>query len=131
MNGKSLVLASSAGLATFLLVGAGVTIVFEQWIEFSLFVGIPAGLLAGVLAAGGVAFGLATEDPSRQRRIAGTVAGFSVAFLLSLGILVLVWNGGLTVSLGVSIVIGLAGAGFAYVRGRTGKQSNGQPAAAE
>lgn len=116
MTGKSVLLAVSAGLATFLLVGAAVTMVFEQWIEFSVFVGLPAGVLAGVLVGGGVAFGLAAKAPKRSQ-IAGTVAGFSIGFLLSLGILVLVWDGGVAVSLAVSISIGLLVAILAWLRG--------------
>lgn len=109
MNSKSLVLAASGGLATFLLVGGAVTAIIEQWIEFSLFIGIPVGLLAAVLAAGGVAIGL-SEDATTKQRIAKIVAGFSLGFLLSLAVLLLVWNGGITVSLGISIGIGLVAA---------------------
>lgn len=111
LDSKSLVLATSAGLAAFLLVGGTATAIFEQWIEFSLFIGIPIGLLAGVVAGGGVAAGLSEEASTRQR-IAKIVAGFSLGFLLSLAVLLLFWNGGMTVSLGISIAVGLVVAVF-------------------
>lgn len=106
MDVKSLVLAAGVGLATFLLVGGAVTAILEQWIEFSLFIGIPVGLLAGVLAAGGIAVGLSEEASTRQR-IAKIVAGFSLGFLLSLAVLLLIWNGGFTLTVGISIAVGL------------------------
>lgn len=109
MDSKSLFLAFGAGLATFLLVGGAVTALFEQWVEFSLFIGIPVGLLAAVVVAGGVAASLTADAPAKKRRIAGLVSGFSLGFLGALAALLLVWDGGVTASLGVSIVVGLAG----------------------
>jgi hypothetical protein len=113
MNSKSMFLTISAGLAAFLLVGGTVTAIFEQWIEFSLFIGIPIGLLAGVVAGGGVAAGLSEEASTRQR-IAKIVAGFSLGFLLSLAVLLLFWTGGVTVFLGISIAVGLVVAVLVY-----------------
>ena len=109
MDVKSLVLAAGVGLATFLLVGGAVTAIVEQWIEFSLFIGIPVGLLAAVVTAGSVAIGL-SEDATTKQRIAKIAAGFSLGFLLSLAVLLLFWNGGITVSLGISLGIGLVAA---------------------
>lgn len=42
------------GLTTLFIVGALVTTVAERFIEFSLFVGIPAGVLVGVIVMVGV-----------------------------------------------------------------------------
>jgi hypothetical protein len=109
MDSKSLFLAFGAGLATFLLVGGAVTALFEQWVEFSLFIGIPVGLLAAIVVAGGVGAGLTADAPATRRRIARLVSGFSLGFLGALAVLFLVWDGGVTASLGVAIVVGLAG----------------------
>ncbi|MBS3760239.1 hypothetical protein [Halodesulfurarchaeum sp.] len=109
MNGKSLLLTLSVGLTTFLLVGGAVTAIFEQWVEFSVFIGISVGLLAAAVAGGGVAVGL-SEEASNKKWIARIVAGFSLGFLLSLAVLLLLWNSGITVSLGISIAVGLVAA---------------------
>jgi len=81
MTFKTLGYAFAAGIATFLVVGVTLTELASVWTEFSLFVGLPAGIVAGGLVAAAVAFGLTDDTPSRQRRIAGSIAGFGVGFL--------------------------------------------------
>lgn len=119
MDLKSLILTASVALTAFLLVGGAVTAIFEQWIEFSLFVGIPVGLLAGVLAAGGVAMSRTADSPDTNRRIARLVSGFSIGFLGSIAVLLFVWNGGVVLTIGVSIAVGLLSAVLFDWRNRT------------
>ncbi|WP_415380962.1 hypothetical protein [Halosimplex sp. TS25] len=88
MRIRTLVLALAAGLAAFLAVGVAVTEVALRWIEFSLFVGLPVGLLAGVTAVALVITGLGTGVSHLRRRIAVTVATFGLAFLLVLAVTV-------------------------------------------
>ncbi|WP_436928040.1 hypothetical protein [Halosimplex amylolyticum] len=84
MRIRTLALALAAGLAAFLAVGVAVTEVALRWIEFSLFVGLPVGLLAGLTAVALVVVGLGTEASHLLRRIAVMFATFGVFFLLVL-----------------------------------------------
>ena len=115
MNLRTVGSALVAGAAALLVVGVVATeLGTAAGIEFSLFVGIPAGLAAGVAAAA-VVF-LRLEDPDRsRRRPAVALAGFGVAFFLAL--LVAAGGAGLrnSVALPVAAVVGLVGAGVAVV----------------
>ena len=116
MTLKSLGYALAAGLAVFLAVGVAVTELAGTWIDFSLFVGLPTGIVAGAAAAAVVAFGLSGGADLRLRRIAGGMAGFGVGFLLAvvgLGVL----GVGVVLSMGVAVVVGLVAAVVAYFRG--------------
>ncbi len=62
MTLKSVLVSLSLGIVAFLVVGILVTELVSPWIEFSLFVGIPAGIVAGVVVA------LATTLVRRRRR---------------------------------------------------------------
>ncbi|WP_459192632.1 hypothetical protein [Halosimplex sp. J119] len=88
MRLRTVAVALAAGLAAFLAVGAAVTEFALRWIEFSLFVGIPVGLLAGLTAIGLVIAGFGAEVSHLRRRIAVTVATSGVAFLLVLTVTV-------------------------------------------
>lgn len=83
MQARTVGLALAAGFAGFLVVGVAATEAVSGWIEFSVFVGIPAGFVAGAAAAA-VVF-LRLEDPAPgRRRPAIAVAGFGVGFVLAL-----------------------------------------------
>lgn len=125
MNVKSLTLAVAAGVAAFLVVGVAVTELTHPWIEFSLFLGIPAGLAAGAFVAAGVYLGLADDAPTRRRRIAGTFAGFGAGFLVALIVLGGVLNLGVTLALVAAGVVGLVVAAVAYLRGPNGDENAG------
>lgn len=84
MRLRGVVLALGAGLAAFLTVGAAATAVALQWIEYSLLVGVPVGLVVGVTAVAVVVVGLRGEASVRQRRAGVTVAAFGTTFLLVL-----------------------------------------------
>jgi len=119
MQFKSLVGALLSGIAVFLVVGVAVTEFAQSWIEFSLFLGIPAGLAAGVFTAGAVYLGLADDAPASRRRVAGAFAAFGVAFLVLLVTLGLVVNIGVATAIIASIVVALVVAAVAYRRGAT------------
>lgn len=126
MSYKSAALALVAGIVAFLVVGVGVTELAQPRIAFSLFVGIPAGIVAGAFAASAVYVG--TADSSRQSRlVAGTIAAFGAAFLLSMLVLGLVGNVGIVLSMPVSIVVALVASGAVYVRGRDGEDRGQSP----
>lgn len=121
MTVRSLVLALAAGIAAFLVVGIAVAEFTQPWIEFSLFVGIPAGIAAGAFTAAAVYLGLAEDAPARRRRLAGTFAAFNVGFLLGLVVLGFVGNLGVVMAIVGSIVLGLVVATVAYLRGPNGR----------
>jgi MFS-type transporter involved in bile tolerance (Atg22 family) len=119
MEFKSLLGALLSGIAVFLVVGVAVTEFAQPWIEFSLFLGIPAGLAAGVFTAGAVYLGLADDAPASRRRVAGAFAAFGVAFLVLLVTLGWVVNVGVTTAIIVSLLVALVVAAVAYRRGAT------------
>ena len=123
-----LALVASAFLASGLLVGLGVTAALEPRIEFSLFLGIPTGVFAGVLVAWGVNRGLTTEEDPRRRSVAWTVGGFSLAFLFSLVGFVLVLDEGVAMSLGLSLAGGLVGGLLAFLFARLGRSGQSRSA---
>lgn len=115
-DGKSLVLALGTGVAVFLLVGGTVTAVAETWIEFSLLIGLPAGVVAGGLATVAVYLGLMDDVPETRRDITGIVAWASAGCLVGFVVLAGLANLGVTVALAVSVIIGLVVAGAVFIR---------------
>ena len=104
-----------AGVAALLVVGVlGTELGTAAGIEFSLFVGIPVGAVAGVAAAAVVFLRLEDLERSR-RRPAVALAGFGVAFVV--GLLVAAGALGMrnSVALPLAAVVGLAGALVAVV----------------
>lgn len=75
--------AFGVGLTAFLLVGVAATELAATAIEFSVFVGIPAGLLAGALAAAATYRRLGGDASDRFRRsvVAAAVFGYAVLAL--------------------------------------------------
>lgn len=110
--------ALAAGLTAAVIIGVAVTSTAERYIEFSLFVGLPAGLLAGLLTGWLVAVRLARDDPERRRRLLGAIGGFAVGFLVVGAGLIVASQGGLTVVLGGGLLAGSLGtvAGYGIVQ---------------
>lgn len=94
-----------AGLAA-LVGGAAVTEVALRWVAFSLFVGVPAGLAAGVVVAAAVLLGLVEDAPAGRRRAATAIGGFGATFLVVLVAAASVGGQGVVVSLVVAGVVG-------------------------
>lgn len=113
---RRVALAFGAGLASLLLVGVAVTELAQPAIEFSLFLGIPVGVLAGVVVAAFVFGGLAPDAPSERRPPALALGYFGatlfVAFLFGSQVLG-VRN---TVALVGATILGLLAGVGAYVR---------------
>ncbi|WP_123538827.1 hypothetical protein [Halosimplex salinum] len=114
-------LALAAGVAVFLVVGVAVTEAALQWIEFSLFVGLPVGLVAGVTAAALVLLGVGDEVSLQRRRAAVALGVFGVVFLAVLVVVAGVFSVGTLHSLSLATAVGLlAGIGsFALDPGET------------
>lgn len=117
MQTNPLVMALVAGFAVLLVVGAAVTELALPWIEFSLFVGFPAGLVAGVAVAAAVYLGLAADAPARRRRVAVATAGFGAVFLAVLTVATVTASLSVVASLVLGVVAGLTAATLAYVLG--------------
>ncbi|WP_207586257.1 hypothetical protein [Halomontanus rarus] len=115
---KRIVLALAAGIAAFLIGGVTVTEVARPWIEFSLFLGIPAGLALGTFVAAAVSLGLADDATQHRHRIAVSLAGFGVSFLVTLVVLGGLVTIGAILALVVSFAAGLVAAAVIHLRRR-------------
>lgn len=114
MGIRSIALAAGAGVAAFLLVA--VTELARPRIEFSLFVGIPAGIAAGAFTVA-VYPGLADDAPASRRRAAGAAAAFGVGFVVVFVALGWVAGVGAVTAIVGAVVAGLAVGVAAYLRG--------------
>lgn len=83
-----------------------------------MFVGIPAGLVAGAVAAAAVALGLGEDKSARRRRVATSVGVFGIGFLATLAVLAIAGQG-LVVSTGAGLAVGVVAAVVGYRRGST------------
>ena len=115
MTLKTLGSAFAAGIAAFLVVGVAVTELVGAWIEFSLFVGLLAGIAAGALLAAIVSFGLGDGVPAGRRRLAGSIAGFGIGFLVAV-VALAVAGLGVGSSMAIAVGIGLVAAVVRYMR---------------
>lgn len=116
MNLKLLALALLAGIAVTVIVGVTITALLESYIAFSVFLGIPAGLIAGAAAAGGVYLGLGDEAPTERRRVAAAFGLFGAGLVVTLVVLA-AGGQGITLSIVAGIVVGLLAAVVGYRRG--------------
>jgi len=114
MELKEVALTIGTGFVAFLLVGVAVTSGLDQWIAFSLIIGIPAGIVAGVLTGGAVAYRLANAGTERRHRIQNALTGFVAGFGLTLLVLAVVWNSGLTFALSTALLVGFLGLLIGY-----------------
>ena len=127
MRARDIGLALTAGIAAFLLVGVLVTELAAARIEFSLFLGIPVGLVAGIATAAFVIVRLGNPDPAK-RRVAQASGGFGVVFIGVLRLLA----GGLSVrnslALPIAAVAAVVGALITYASlGATGSSPDESP----
>jgi len=129
MTRKALGYALAAGIAAFLVVGVTVTELATAWIEFSLFVGIPAGIVAGAAVAAAVGYGVGGEATPRQHRLAASFASFGLGFLVALVFLSGLIGLGVVLSMGLGVVVGFVAAVVSYLCGSTGP--NAKPLGSE
>lgn len=107
-----------AGLAAQLVVRVVATeLGSAAGIEFSLFVGIPAGLVAGAAAAAVVFVRFEYPDPAR-RRGAVALAGFGATFVVALIVAVGALRLRNSSALPVAAVVGLVGSVVGLARDR-------------
>lgn len=120
MRPRTVLLALVAGIAALLTVGVAVTELAAGAVEFSLLLGLPAGVLAGLAAAAVVLARLESLDPARRRPAVVLVAfgGTFLAVLVGLAVGLGVRN---SLALPVAAVLGVVAAAVAgALRGRRG-----------
>ena len=112
MSARNALLGAVVAVSGFVVVAVVVTELASRAIEFSLLLGLPAGVLGGLLL-GAITYGwLGDGDPERRRRGAA-LAAFGVVFLAVLVSLVVVANFRNSQALPVAGVTGvLAGVGI-------------------
>lgn len=82
MNFRSTVRVIAVGLTTFLVITVAVTELLQSRIEFSLLVGIPVGLVAGVIITALLVRGFADGPSERERWISASFGAVSIAVLV-------------------------------------------------
>ncbi|MFB6103526.1 MAG: hypothetical protein ABEJ57_00380 [Halobacteriaceae archaeon] len=86
MDLRRTAVALTTGAVTFLLVAVAVTAALEPRIEFSVFLGLPAGFIAGVLVTAGVALTLSDPENGLYAVGVGTgAAGITVLLVAVVG----------------------------------------------
>lgn len=114
MKLRTLALALAVALATFLFVGVGVAQVVGPYVGYSLFVSLPAGILAGVAAAAFVVTGFDAERGTHRRTASVALARFGVGFVAAFVVGALLSGAALAVVVGS--VTGLAAAAGTLLR---------------
>ncbi|SFS10076.1 hypothetical protein SAMN05216559_3655 [Halomicrobium zhouii] len=116
MRLRNVALVVASGLAAFLAVGVAVTELLRPSIEFSLFVGLPAGVVAGVLVSAGVYLGLGDETSTGRRRVALAAGAFGGVFLAVLLVAAGLFGLGTLTALAFATLSGVAAAVATSVR---------------
>ena len=116
MRLRDVAIVLASGLAAFLVGVVVTTELLAPDIEFSVFVGIPVGIVAGVAMAAVVALGLGPDAGPGRRRIARSLGTFGVAFLVVLFGGAAVLETGTVIAIVAALVVGLVVAVAAYVR---------------
>lgn len=117
-------MAVGVGITTTVLVGAIATELAPSAIEFSLFVGIPLGILAGV----GSLRTLGTDDHRQLAAIGGVAAvGYTILCLVAVRYAVSVTREPLSmpVALGIGLVVGVVAFGWLWSVERRSTHSGG------
>jgi hypothetical protein len=113
MNARHALLAAISGFAGFMFGTVGVTALLASRIEFSIFVGLPVGILVGILTTWFVYWrlGRAASEPGGGRG-ANALVATAIAYVLAMALGVTFGGGVVTTMLGAVGVAG--GVGVAY-----------------
>jgi len=107
---RTLGYAAAAGIATFLVVFVAASELLLSAIEFSVLVGLPAGIGAGVLIAAVVLVQFGRNADGTPRPLALFLGAFGITFLAVFLALVLLRagvTGSIVIATGIGIVAGL------------------------
>lgn len=117
IDASSVVLAIASGFATFLIFGIGITILVDQWIGPAFLLGLFVGSIVGAVATAAVTAGLTGDVSSRQRRLAGGFAGYTVGFLGGFIVASRILSLDVISSIGAGVVVGFLVAGWGSRQG--------------
>ncbi|WP_049941126.1 hypothetical protein [Halorhabdus utahensis] len=110
--------AAFAGIATFLVVFFAVSEALLPYIEFSVLVGIPVGLLVGTLSAAFVLTEFGSDTSQTRRALARGLGTAGIGFVVAFGIGLLTGQG-VTLATVLGVATGLI-AGMVIVIRETG-----------
>lgn len=99
--------AGAAGIATFLGIFVAVSELMAPFIEFSVLVGIPAGIVAGVLTAAVVVVQFGRGTDRAPRPLALTLGTFGLTFLAVFVVVLGGFRAGVTNSIASATILGL------------------------
>lgn len=109
MNARNALLAAVTGFAGFMLATAGVTALLEPRVEFSILVGLPAGIVTGNLLTWFVYTRLTRPQHAGRRTALALVAG-GIAFVIAMALTVTVGVGvtlSILIAVGATVVVGV------------------------
>ncbi|MDS0473761.1 hypothetical protein [Natrinema sp. 1APR25-10V2] len=121
MRLRTLGYAAAAGIATFLVVFAAVSELLLPYIEFSVLVGLPAGIAAGVLIAAVVLVQVGRDGDPTRRWLARGLGAFGVTFLAVF--VVVGFGAGVTIAIAAGTLLGILTGIVVGVRSRRGRES--------
>lgn len=107
--------AAAAGLASFLVTFVAVSELLLPDIEFSVLVGIPAGLVVGAIVAAFVLLHSGRETTQTHHRLAWALGTFGVVHLITFLVATAGLRFGAVVSLGGATAVGLIVGVVVYV----------------
>lgn len=106
-----------AAVSGFIVITVAVTELLSRWIEFSLLLGLPSGVIGGIVL-GVLTYWWLDSDNAGSRRNGATLAMFGVAFLVVLVSLVVVGDFRNSLALPIAGIVGVIAAivGFFWLR---------------
>lgn len=107
-----------AGVATLLVVTVVVTQLLADELDFSLVVGLPAGLVGGIIVGGVIYLAAKKRHAGPAQTAASLVMSFAAGFLIAYFIAMVVLDLEMTTALGAAAVVGLVLAVVSVVRNR-------------
>ncbi|ELZ11396.1 hypothetical protein NP511_06855 [Natrinema thermotolerans] len=125
MRVRTLGYAAAAGLATFLVVFVAVSELLLPYLEFSVLVGLPAGIGAGVLIAAVVLVQFGRNADGTPQPLALGLGTFGVTFLTVLVVALVLLRAGVIGSIVSATGIGIVGGLVVGIRARREKPPTG------
>ncbi|AGB32989.1 hypothetical protein C488_10076 [Natrinema pellirubrum DSM 15624] len=125
MRVRTLGYTAAAGIAAFLVVFVAVSELLLPFIEFSVLVGLPAGIGAGVLVAAVVLIQFGRNADGTPHPLALSLGTFGVTFLTVLAVALVLLRAGVAGSIVIATGVGLIGGLVGGLRARGEKPPAG------
>lgn len=117
MNAKHAFLAAVTGFAGFMITTVAITDLLESQVGFSIFVGLPAGILVGLITTWYVYTRQTRGTPgSSGPRVSTALVAAAVAFIVAMALGV-TFGGGATTSLIIAVAIAVVAGIAMYLKG--------------